>query len=937
MKYNKVSVVKKIMLLLMTMALAVAMVACQAAAPGEAGEPGEAGQPGEAGAPGEAGEPGGVPPRIDEPIPDLQLAASGEMATHTIDLNDHFFDPDGDEGEALIFDASSADTEVVTAEVSGNTLTLEAAAVGTARITVRATDVDGLTSGADRFNVTVAVTVAPMVTPIPDTMLYQDDGPKTIALSEHFSHKNTITYRVVSALPAGHVKAEIAEGTLTLTPQARGQAIVVVEATADDKSISDEFMVDVESGSTPPPPTVPTVPTVAPTVTAEIGDMMLYLLDDAESIDLSEHFAHADEITYTATVRGSAVDTEVSGSTLTVTPVLTGDSRVTVKAMVGDKSIANSFMVNVKPGSTPVIPKVAPTKEKPIIAPMIYQGDGPEMIDLSEHFSHENEITYEAAVRGDAVDATTAGSILTLDPVLPGSARVTVTATADGKSSSYAFMVTVKAGTEPPPPPPEAIDAQGEISDVTVEVDKTTTVNVADKFTFTESVSYEVDESNANATATVDASGMVSITGKKVGQVTLTVTATDARDNEATQTIAVTVTAKSAPLKPSKVTILGVGMSEDISVGADQTVSSLDPAVVRAAPKSDSSTVWTLTGMKKGKAMVRVWNADREIDVTIAVTVANTPPKKSSSAPTIIVPTTDGTTDGGVHQHVDAKGNVSPAPEGQTPPATGADMRLYHKVLFDFSAYFEDADGSGLTDIDDKTGYMARSNEPYVDIVKVLKNGVVIDVKKDVGSVFPLVIYVVDKDGAMSEEVTISANSPTPLADTYEVRQDQGDGNFGVATVHLRQGVNHTLTFGVFGVDRSANDNLDGFNFIHVFEADQLAGYMIQGSPVAQADLTMVPSGGLPSATADTEPDPAAYLAVAKTGPVGITGGNRGLAIEADNVPTLTFSVTDSGSARVTVTYHRLVGKDGDDTNDAIDAAERKWMSDPETLTMTIR
>ena len=123
----------------------------------------------------------------------------------------------------------SSDEEVVTTAVSGSSLTLTAVAVGTATITVQATDVDDLKSGRDRFDVTVAETAAPMLTTeIPDTTLYQDVGAETIDLSMHFKHDRDISYRVVSALPAGHVKAEIAEGMkLTLTPLAKGQAIVL--------------------------------------------------------------------------------------------------------------------------------------------------------------------------------------------------------------------------------------------------------------------------------------------------------------------------------------------------------------------------------------------------------------------------------------------------------------------------------------------------------------------------------------------------------------------------------------------------------------------------------------------------------------------------------------------------------------------------------------
>ena len=925
----------------MTMALAVALVACEGAV-GKPGEPGKPGLPGDPGQPGSPGEPGGVPPRIDEPIPDLDLAASGEMATRTIDLNDHFFDPDGDEGEALTFVALSSDTEVVTADVSSSTLTLEAVAVGTAKITVRATDVDDLTSGADRFNVTVAVTVAPMVTPIPDTMLYEDDGPQTIALSEHFSHKNTITYRVVSVLPAGHVRAEIAEGTLTLTPLVRGAAIVVVEATADDKDITDDFRVEVEPGSKPPPPPpLPPVPTDAPTLTAAIGDMMLYLLDDVETIDLSEHFAHADEITYTSDVRGDAVDATIAGSMLTLDPVLPGPARVTVTAAVGDKSIAESFMVNVKSGSKPVVPKVAPDKLKAIPPQMIYQGDGSKMIDLTEHFSHANDITYETDVRGDAVDATVAGSMLTLDPVLPGSARVTVTAMADGMSSSYAFMVTVKAGTTPPPPPPEAIDEKGTISAVTVKVDETKTVNVADKFTFTEGVTYKVAASNANAMATVDASGMVSITGKKVGDLTLTVTATDARDNEAMQTIAVAVTPAGAQHKPRSLTIGGVGMAKDISLDEGQSLESRDRSKVTVAEKSGTGNLWTITAIKKGMAEVRIWNSDRTLDQPpIKVTVMNTDPKKKDPLPSLVVSVSDGSTNN--HVTVDKGVYKETAAAATAPTEPGDKNRLYHLADVDFSDYFKDEDGFP-TDIPND-GFKAMSNEPDVKVVGMpTATGVAIDVRRSIVSGFPLVIYVMDKGSGKSEKVTITVgNDISPIADVYEVSQDQGDGDFSTAKVYLREDKTHTLTVKNWKTDTDGTtaDN-DGFRFVDVFRSELAKQYpatnALQGADSTDAlTATSLNPSTQPAAAATVEP----YYTVSKTGPVEITGGAADELRSfnfADDVPTLKFRVTGTGLATVKFTYYvvvRTVEANTDVTPNI--AAKYEWKEDSETLRLNI-
>ena len=610
-----------------------------AACEGPVGVPGKPGQP---------GQPGGVSPRIDEPIPDLQLEASGEMATRTIDLNDHFSDPDGGDGEALTFAAISADTKVVTADVSGSTLTLKAVAVGTARITVRATDGDDLTSGADRFDVTVAVTVEP-------------------------------------------------------------------------------------------------------------------------------------------------------------------------------------------------------------------------------------------------------GSV---------------------------------------PPPPEAIDEKGTISDVTVKVDETETVNVADNFTFTEGVSYEVDESNANATATVDTSGRVSITGKKVGQLNLTVTATDARDNEAMQTIAVTVTPAGAKYKPRALTIEGVGIDEEISLDEGQRLESRDQSKVTVAEKSGMGNIWTITAKEKGTVEVRIWNENQTIDQLITVTVENTDPKKKGTLPDVVVAISDGEAGGLLHVTIDDNGVYTDVAAADV-IEPGAKNRWYHFADVKFAMYFDDKDG--FTDDIPEDGFKAKSNEPDVKVVGMpTAKGVAIDVMRDTDSGFPLVIYVMDKDGGKSEEVTIIVGAPTGvIADLYEVTQvADTTGGFSKASVWLREDVTHTLTF----ADYDDDDDTTTLRFANLF-TKKLTDEATADESVAVVTGTSVdyvaPTGDDADASVDSDP----YYTVEGTGPIELVPMDmemdEGLTVGTDTVPTLMFKVTGSREpATVIITYHVSVSRNADADDDA--DIEYEWEEDSKTLTMNI-
>ncbi len=94
------------------------------------------------------------PPRVTRRISDVLVSAG--LETYVWDLNSYFTDPDGHE---LVYDASSANAAVVLARVSashpdGPYVVLSARTVGTADVTVTATDVTDLTA-SQTFTVTV--------------------------------------------------------------------------------------------------------------------------------------------------------------------------------------------------------------------------------------------------------------------------------------------------------------------------------------------------------------------------------------------------------------------------------------------------------------------------------------------------------------------------------------------------------------------------------------------------------------------------------------------------------------------------------------------------------------------------------------------------------------------------------------------------------------
>ena len=166
----------------------------------------------------------------------------------TVDVSPFFDDPDG---EVLSYSAASSNRGVATAAVSGATVTLTGVAVGTASITVTATDPGGLTA-QQRFSVTVrAANDAPeVVSTIPDLSLTVDEV-RAWRGADHFRDPNgdPLTYAagssnaaVVLALVSG---AEFGIGAVSV-----GSAVVTVTA-SDPGGLSAQFSfrVTVQPGT----------------------------------------------------------------------------------------------------------------------------------------------------------------------------------------------------------------------------------------------------------------------------------------------------------------------------------------------------------------------------------------------------------------------------------------------------------------------------------------------------------------------------------------------------------------------------------------------------------------------------------------------------------------------------------------------------------------
>ncbi len=146
-----------------------------------------------------------------------------------IDVSRYFSDPDGDD---LSYEATSRNTAIVTAAVSGDTLTLTGVAQGAATVTVTASDPGGL-SVTQSVRVTVR-TANRAPAPVGSIPAQRIDAGRTarVDVAQYFSdpERDPLTYAAETS-DAGVVTISMFRNTLTMIGVAGGTATVTVTAT----------------------------------------------------------------------------------------------------------------------------------------------------------------------------------------------------------------------------------------------------------------------------------------------------------------------------------------------------------------------------------------------------------------------------------------------------------------------------------------------------------------------------------------------------------------------------------------------------------------------------------------------------------------------------------------------------------------------------------
>ena len=542
-------------------------------------------------------------------IPAQTVDVGGSASS--IDVSSYFSEADGD---VMRYTASSAATSKATVGVSGSTVTITPVAGGTATITVTADDGQG--SSATQ---TIAVTVNRAPTSagsIPAQTITAGTNARGFDVSSYFSDPDgdTLTYQATS-LKTSKVTASASGSTVNLTGVAAGTASVAVTVSDGRLNFSQTFTVTVGTNR-------------APTAVGSIAGGNLGAGTTPKAVDVSSNFSDpdGDTLTYTASSSdGTKATASVSGSTVSITGVAAGSATITVTAGDGALTATQTIAVTVTTNR-------APTTVGTLPAMTVGIGTNAVQLDVRSKFSDADgdTLTYTASSSDTTkVTVSLAGGTVNISGLALGSSTITLTASDGALSATRTFSVTavnnrapLKIGTmswSPTVPDTTIVDVSAKFVDLD-----------GDTLTYT-----AVSSDSSKATVSVSGSD-VTMTAKRMGNTTITITASDGGLSVSHQ---FTVTVKKRnPNQP--VTTVGSISAKNfahgasaVSLGISSYFSEADgDAMVYTVTSSDntiaigsvSGTTLTITPKAAGRATLTVTaddGQDSSADQTIAVRV----------------------------------------------------------------------------------------------------------------------------------------------------------------------------------------------------------------------------------------------------------------------------------------------------------------------------
>ena len=512
-----------------------------------------------------------------------------------IELADHF------SGMVVRYEVQAVPGGFVHVWESGGRLALTPLSPGVARVTVTAANGSG--SAGQDILVTVAPAAPVVLGVIPDAALSEGGGEHEVALADYFS--GVIARYEAVAVPDDVVHVWKSDGGLRLAPLAAGVATVTVTAANVSGSAERVFAVVVAPA--------------APKTLGSIPDVTLTEDGEPREIELADHFGGAVARYEAAAVPDGVVHVWESGGRLRLAPLAAGVATVNVTAANDSGSAGQVVAVTVM--------DAAPRALGSIEGVVLTEHSEPREIELADHFGGTVTRYEVAAVPAGVVHLWESGGRLTLTPLAPGVATVTVTASNAAGSAGQVVVVAVA---------PAAPRALGSIEGVTlVEGGAARELDLDDYFGG-EVAGYDVTAVPGAIVHLWESDGRLWLTPLVAGAATVTVTATNVAGS-AEQAVAVVV-APAAPRVLGEIAV--VVLAEGGEALAFELPDYFGGVVARYEVSADPGGAvhaWesggrlTLTPLAAGVATVTVTalngsgSATQEFAVTVDLRAVDTP------------------------------------------------------------------------------------------------------------------------------------------------------------------------------------------------------------------------------------------------------------------------------------------------------------------------
>ena len=525
-----------------------------------------------------------------------------------IEVAAHFSDPDGD---TLAYTAVSSDTALAAVSVLEGTVVVTGITVGSAAVTVTATDPEGL-AAEQQFAVAVPNRAPEAVGTVAAREVHVGDSV-TIDVAANFVELDgqELEYAVATS-DAATVSVAVTGSAVTVRGVAVGMATVSVTA-QDPEGLwaGQEF--------------VATVPNRAPEAVGTLPDLELEV-DSVMTVEVAGHFAEPDgeELQYSVGSSDTTrVSVSISGTVVTMRGVRAGQATVTVVATdPGGLTAEQGFGARV--ANRPPVAVGA-------MADRVVPAGSTATVDVGDHFEDpDGDVLSYFATSSDTtrLRASVLGRVATLRGVSGGIATVTVTARdPEGLTARHTFVVTV---------PNQAPRVVGTIDDITVYRGRSISFDASAYFTDPDGddLSYTASSSRtARATVTVSGSS-ITIRGRSQGTATITVTAHDPegltvaqsfdvtvqRPNRAPRVVG-TIPKQTLPPDGQRTVDLDRYFSDPDGDELDYSATSSDGSVATVTVSDETATV---TGEAEGTATITVTatdpgglTADHDFEVTV--------------------------------------------------------------------------------------------------------------------------------------------------------------------------------------------------------------------------------------------------------------------------------------------------------------------------------